>query len=101
MAILNNLLDNAIEAAVNSKNAFVSLSANYVNTYAVITISNSCNNTPITFNNKLITTKENKNKHGMGIRSVKKTLKKYDGDLEWEYNENNKIFITTVMLLEK
>lgn len=101
VAILNNLLDNAIEAAVNSKNAFVSLSANYVNTYAVITISNSCNNTPITFNNKLITTKENKNKHGMGIRSVKKTLKKYDGDLEWEYNENNKIFITTLMLLEK
>lgn len=101
VAILNNLLDNAIEAAVNSKNAFVSLSANYVNTYAVITISNSCNNTPIIFNNKLITTKENKNKHGMGIKSVKKTLKKYDGDLEWEYNENDKIFITTVMLLEK
>lgn len=101
VAILNNLLDNAIEAAVNSENSFVSISTNYTNTYAVITISNSCKNPPITSNNKLTTTKENKTKHGIGIKSVKKTLKKYDGDLEWEYNENNKIFITTVMLLEK
>lgn len=101
VAILNNLLDNAVEAAVNSKSSFVSISTNYTNTYAVITISNRCNNPPITSNNKLITTKENKTKHGIGIKSVKKTLKKYDGDLEWEYNENKKVFITTVMLLEK
>ncbi len=101
VAILNNLLDNAIEAAVNSKDAFVSFSTNYTNTYAVITISNSCDNTPKTFNNKLITVKENKKKHGIGIKSVKKTLKKYDGDLEWEYDEIDKIFTTTVMLLNK
>ena len=101
VAILNNLLDNAVEAAVNSENTFVSISTNYTNTYAVITISNSCNNPPITSNNKLITTKENKTKHGIGIKSVKRTLKKYDGDLNWEYDESNKIFITTVMLLEK
>lgn len=101
VAILNNLLDNAIEAAVNSENAFVSISTNYTNTYAVITISNSCKNPPITSNNKLTTTKENKAKHGIGIKSVKKTLKNYGGDLEWEYNENKKVFITTVMLLEK
>ena len=101
VAILNNLLDNAIEAAVNSKNAFVSLSANYVNTYAVIIISNSCDQPPITSNNKLITTKKDKSKHGIGIKSVKKTLKKYDGDLEWEYDEKEQIFTTTVMLLYK
>lgn len=101
VAILNNLLDNAIEAAINSNSPFVSISTNYTNTYAVITISNSCKNPPITSNNKLITTKENKTKHGIGIKSVKKTLKNYDGDLEWEYNDNNKTFITTVMLLEK
>lgn len=101
VAILNNLLDNAIEAAVNSKDAFVSLTTNYTNTYAVITISNSCDNSPIISDNKLITTKENKNKHGMGIRSVRKTLKKYDGDLEWEYDETDRLFTTTVMLLCK
>lgn len=101
VAILNNLLDNAVEAAVNSQKAFISLSSNYTNTYAVITISNSCDNPPITSNNKLTTTKENKAKHGIGIKSVKKTLKNYDGDLEWEYNKSEKVFITTVMLLEK
>ncbi len=99
VAILNNLLDNAIEAAVDSENAFVSLSTNYTNTFAVITISNRCDKIPLTFNSKLITTKKDKNKHGIGIKSVKKTLKKYDGDLEWEYDEKEQIFITTVMLL--
>ena len=101
VAILNNLLDNAIEAAVNSNNSFVSLSTNYTNTYAVITISNSCENSPIASDNKLITTKEDKRKHGIGIKSVKKTLKKYDGDLEWEYDEANRIFTITTMLLSK
>lgn len=101
VAILNNLLDNAIEAAIHSQNAFISLSTNYANTYAVITISNSCDCSPQSSNNKLITTKKDKNKHGIGIKSVKKTLKKYDGDLEWEYNEKENIFTTTVMLLYK
>ena len=101
VAILNNLLDNAIEAATGSQNAFISFSTNYTNTYAVITIINSCFKPPTISNNKLLTTKEDKTKHGIGIKSVKKTLKKYDGDMNWEYEKNNNTFISTVMLLEK
>ena len=101
VAILNNLLDNAIEAATGSQNAFISFSTNYTNTYAVIAIINSCFKPPTISNNKLLTTKEDKTKHGIGIKSVKKTLKKYDGDMNWEYEKNNNTFISTVMLLEK
>lgn len=99
VAILDNLLDNAIEAAENSKDAFITFSTNYTNTFAVITISNSCNQAPVTANNKLVTTKKDKSKHGIGIKSVRKALKKYDGDLELEYEEKEQIFTTTVMLL--
>lgn len=99
VTILNNLLDNAIEAAKNSSNPFVSLSTEYTNTYAVITIANNIITSPIVINDKLITTKKNKKQHGIGIKSVKRALSKYDGDLEWEYDESNKIFTITVILL--
>lgn len=99
VTILNNLLDNAVEAAIQSPNPFISLSTEYSNTYAVITILNNYSTSPVIINDKLITTKKNKKQHGIGIKSVKKALSKYDGDLEWEYDESNKTFTITVILL--
>lgn len=99
VTILNNLLDNAIEAAVNSESKFVSLFTNHINTFDVIVVSNSCDKSPLSANGELKTTKRNKNYHGFGMKSIKKALKKYDGDLDWEYDRNSKIFTITVMIL--
>lgn len=101
VSIISNLLDNAIEAANNSSAKFITLETNKVNTYDSLIITNSCDTAPDTINNELRTTKKNKRIHGIGIKSVLKTIKKYEGDLEWEYNDYSKEFITTVIFLNK
>lgn len=99
VTILGNLLDNAVRAAENTENAFISFYTHYTNTYAVLEISNKCNTPPVFSNNELLTTKVNKRQHGLGIKSVKRTLKKYSGDLEWKYNDKDNIFTAVVMIL--
>lgn len=98
VTILTNLLDNAVESSVNSNNKQISIETDYRNNFSVIIITNSCDQAP-DFNASLIpkTTKENKQLHGFGIRSVKKTLKKYNGDIAFEYDSNNKLFSVTIM----
>lgn len=99
VSILGNLLDNAIEAALKSEEKSITFETDYRNNYSVIVISNSCDIPPIFNNSKTpITTKSNKSLHGFGLQSVKKTIKKYDGDISIEYDRGQKIFIATIML---
>lgn len=98
VAILGNVLENALEAANKSENKYIDLSSDHRNTYDILIIKNSCDSSPVCSNNELQTTKSNKMLHGLGMKSVLKTLKKYDGDLYWEYDEIKKEFITTIMI---
>ena len=36
--------------------------------------------------------------HGFGLKSVAKCLKKCQGDLHWDYDEDNHLFTMTVMI---
>lgn len=98
VSILGNILDNAIEASCKSKEKYISFQTNKVNTYDSIIIINSSDSPPKSINGELKTTKNDIRSHGLGIKSVKKILKKYKGDLEWEYDIDNKQFITTIIL---
>lgn len=102
VSILGNLLDNAVEAALSSEKKYIAFETDFRNNYSVVIISNSCDIQPKFDSNKTpLTTKPNKALHGFGLKSVKKTIKKYAGDISLEYNENNKLFIVTVMLYLK
>ncbi|MEE1503712.1 MAG: GHKL domain-containing protein [Acutalibacteraceae bacterium] len=101
VTILSNILDNAVEAAEKSQHKRIEFTTDYRNTYDVIVVKNSCDIKPVSKGGSLKTTKENKRFHGLGIKSVRNVLKKYDGDYLWEYDEENKEFITTVMILRK
>lgn len=98
VTILGNLLDNALESAEKSEKREISLSTDYRNTYDVLIITNSCDLAPKSSNNHLLTTKTDKKIHGVGIKSVIKTLKKYNGDYDWRYDSQNKTFTSIVML---
>lgn len=98
VSVLGNLLDNALEAAAKSEAKTVTLKTKKINTYDSVVITNSCDSPP---DKSLKTTKQNKNLHGVGLKSVRKTLKQYGGELEWEYSPETKKFITTIILLEK
>lgn len=99
VTILSNSLDNAIEAAEASLNKTISIATDYINTYDVVTIANSCDTPPKTKGNDLVTTKRNKDIHGLGIKSIRKTLKQYGGDYQWEYNEGKGEFTLMISLL--
>lgn len=98
VAILGNLMDNALTAAEQSERRIVSLETTVRNGYSVVVISNSCDVAPNTHGGQLVTAKEDKKLHGYGLKSVHKTLKNYHGDYSWEYNDLERIFVVTVMI---
>lgn len=98
VAILGNLMDNAITAASESEKKWVSLTTSVRNTYNVIVIKNSCDIPPQAQGEQLLSTKENPRFHGYGLKSVAKAVKKYHGDQYWSYDPDNQIFTMTVIL---
>ncbi len=98
VAILGNLMDNAITAANQSEEKRVSLITSVRNTYSVIVLKNSCDISPRAQGEKLLSTKENPRFHGYGLKSVAKAVKKYSGDQYWEFDRENLTFTMTVIL---
>lgn len=96
--IMNNLLDNAVEAAEQSKSRKITVDIFVKQLFEVIKIRNSCDTAPKTSDKKLLTNKKDKSLHGLGIESVRRALKKYNGIFDWSYNEENKSFETTIAI---
>lgn len=82
-SIFSNILDNAIEACEKATHdRYIKLRGVIVKSYFIITCENSKINKLKFKNSKLITSKEDKFLHGIGIQSIKSSIKKYGGDLE-------------------
>lgn len=101
VAIIGNLMDNAIAAAEQSHTKSVSFATSWRNDYSIIIVCNSCDIPPKAVGENLVTSKPNQALHGFGLKSVKRTIKKYEGDFEWIYDEQNHLFTVTVMLGSK
>lgn len=101
VAILGNLMDNAVAAAEDSSEKTVSLNTVHRNSYSVIILTNSCDTPPKQSGNRLLSTKSDTQAHGFGLKSVKKTIQKYQGDYEWSYDVDAKQFTMTVMVADK
>lgn len=96
--LMNNLLDNAVEAVEQADGGFIRVfifSKN--NLHDGLIIKNSCSVAPVTEGEELKTTKPNKNTHGIGTHSIKKVLKKYGAVYDWKYNEVLKMFETDIV----
>ena len=96
-----NLLDNAIEAAGGIPDSFIEISVckREKTPFIVITVINSSRKNPFDEQNgKLATTKLNKRKHGFGIKSIRKTVAKYQGDMQMYYNQESLTFHTVITL---
>ena len=98
VAILGNLLDNAVTASEKSAQKYISLSTVYRNRYSVMILGNSCDTPPKQSGNRLISTKSETGFHGFGLKSVAKAIEKYDGDYEWNYDADQQVFTITVMV---
>ncbi len=99
VAIFSNLFANAMENCIQSEQPFIYFHS-YMNNkrFTVIEIENSSETVPEVIEGKLKTQKENKEMHGIGIKSIQKTLSKYNGLLDWHYDEERKVFRASVII---
>ena len=97
-SLISNLLDNAIEAAVQTVKPFVKINIFKYNVYCTICIENSYNGKKSVKQSAgtLISTKSNIAFHGYGMQIVNDIALKYDGNFSWEMEENR--FIATILL---
>lgn len=92
--IYSNIIDNAITSCSQSKNRFIKIQTKEENNrYQIIKITNSCEK----INLDLSTLKPDKENHGIGLKNVRKVVQKYHGFLNFNYQENDKSFVTTII----
>lgn len=83
--ILGNIIENAIEACVDTPEPRIDLIIKYVKNSIVIELNNNYKNEINMKDGCLLTTKEPKEKHGYGIRNIKNVLNKYPHTLDFDY----------------
>lgn len=89
-SILGNILDNAIEACDRIENGkkYINLKSMWVKNMFVFTCENSKENDVKKVEGRYITSKNDKSKHGIGIKSVEASVKKYNGKMNIFCDEN-------------
>ncbi|MFQ9311269.1 MAG: ATP-binding protein, partial [Paraclostridium sordellii] len=99
-SIFSNILDNAIEACKKVEDTrYINIRGTIVKYYYIIKCENSKNKKIHIKNKKIITSKKDKFLHGLGLRSIKSSLNKYNGDLEI-LDEENKFIINIYIPLD-
>lgn len=96
-----NLLDNSIEATKGISDSFVELTTKKVENspYVVVSIINSCPENPFTgHGDSLITSKSDKTKHGFGLKSIRKIVSKYQGEMQQYFDDETATFHTIITL---
>lgn len=96
-----NLLDNAFEAACGIPESFIEINTNKKSgtPFIVISVINSSRRNPFAgTQGTLATIKPDKHKHGFGIKSIRKTVIKYHGDMQMYYNDDTLTFHTVITL---
>lgn len=91
-SLLGNLLDNAIEASEKETAPFIEVKIKSVKDYLIINILNKYTKSDVCPE----TTKSEKHFHGIGIHSVKQTVKKYGGEFYTEISDD--IFNAKIMI---
>ncbi len=95
-ALLSNILDNAVEASMNASRKFIYVSVCRKQGWDCVTVKNGIDRSVLNSNPELISTKPDKDKHGIGIEQIKSIVKKYDGMID--IYESDGMFCVSVMI---
>lgn len=96
--ILGCLLDNAIEALAKVEDKLMGIDIGYDRNIIYISVYNSYVGDLFVENNNYITTKTDKESHGLGLASVKFIVDKYNGEMI--ITPLNGLFLVDIMLYE-
>lgn len=95
--ILGNLLDNAIEAAAKvTENSYINVKIRLDKGRLLIQVDNPYRGAIKGSKDRLLTTKVDKENHGIGLESIKNTIQKYDGTMDIYYANN--VFSVSLLL---
>lgn len=100
--IISNLLNNAIEACekIQDDKRIIEFEIAGYNSQIFISVCNSYDmESIINQKQKFITTKEDKLNHGIGLENVRRTVKKYDGDMRI-FQENERFIVTSLIVIQ-
>lgn len=101
-SLIDNLLDNAYEAAVkvHNKKAYIDFTIAMVenSSYIAIKVINSCLFNPFDSNGNLSTTKTDGSVHGIGLKSIHRIVKKYNGHIQQYYKQEDDTFHTIITI---
>jgi len=98
VGILGNLLDNAIEACEKTNIKRICVEVSHKGDYLQLTVINTIASSVLKNNEQLATSKPDKAEHGIGLKSVKSIMKKYDGF--WNFEETENEFKVSIFLSE-
>lgn len=100
IVILGNTLENAREACKKiidiGENAYIQLKIMKMAEQVIYVLSNSYTGEIINKNNVFITSKEDKNLHGIGMKNIHSSIEKYQGSMHVSLKKQK--FILTIML---
>ena len=89
--IFGNALDNAIESVSlidDPEKRLIHMTVSSQKNFVLIQVSNYCEQELNIKDGNLITTKNDKRNHGYGLKSIKYSVEKYKGNMEYELNKN-------------
>lgn len=95
-ALLTNLLDNAIEASKDEPDGELIIHIFKERGYDAISIKNKIGKSVLEENPELISTKEDKKQHGIGISQIKEIVAAYDGI--YDFYEKEGYFCSSVFI---
>lgn len=100
IAILGNLLDNAFEAAKPcGRQGFVSVSIFTENQghFLILNVDNNYVAEPVLSEKGYMTIKKDRKNHGIGIHTVERIVKRYNGRVIIDVKEAHKLFTVTII----
>lgn len=86
--IFSNVLSNALEAAVETEEKYISVECAYTDVAIMIIVSNSYKPDSLNGGGQWKTRKSDLDYHGYGLENIKDSVKKYKGDLDIETKDN-------------
>lgn len=97
--ILGNLLDNAIDAAMQTEEKKLRMTMKLEKGVLFLNLCNSCQGIAEGKKGSLETTKADRENHGIGLNSVRRIVEKYHGDMEL-FCENGNMEVDIIMYMK-
>ena len=99
VSLIGNLIDNVIEANNRIENIderYFNIDIKYIENNLIIKLENSFKEVKLDSNNNLKSLKRRNSKYGLGLKSIKNIVNKYNGNMK--INIENNIFKTKIIL---